>query len=343
MGLPDADYHRYDAWSYSVIARYARQGFSSLNTLRDPIQVTPAMRFGSLFDCMLTKRDSVLEEFTVMPTTIPEAERKALDYIASQTHEPLADIDREDFIKYCDDCEYWRKWKYETRLSHLMQYDTYYQALCSGKTVVDAEEWKDALEIYNIFKTHPYLKTLFGNSKTEDKEYLYQLQFLADVDIDGDKLPVKIMPDLLVVDHKAKTIQPVDLKTSSSPAYDFLDSFLRMRYDIQASLYTDVLSSIIEKDDDYWQYDILPYLFVDVGRTDKTPLTFIYDPKSETQKDGLTYRRNGNLYTYKHWKTLLKEIVSYQKQKAKVPEGFDLNAPNDLLNLIENNEKETQN
>ena len=55
MNLSEQAYHDYPAWSYSLIAKYARNGFSAIATLHDKMKPTPEMEFGSLFDSILTK------------------------------------------------------------------------------------------------------------------------------------------------------------------------------------------------------------------------------------------------------------------------------------------------
>jgi hypothetical protein len=136
------------------------------------------------------------------------------------------------------------------------------------------------------------------------------------------------MFDLIVVDHKEKTIQPVDLKTSSMPAYDFAEQFVRMRYDIEANVYVDVLKNKI-KDTEYEDYKILPYLFTDISRTDKIPVTFFYDTNKNSS---LSFKD----YEYKDWKTLLTEIIEYREANATVPSYIRTDGPNDLLSLLNN-------
>ena len=50
---------------------------------------------------------------------------------------------------------------------------------------------------------------------------------------------------LIVVDHNNKTIQPIDLKTSGHPEWDFYHSFILWHYDIQARLYWRIIKDNI--------------------------------------------------------------------------------------------------
>jgi len=83
---------------------------------------------------------------------------------------------------------------------------------------------------------------------------------------------------------------------------------------------------------DYWDYTILPYNFMDISRTDKVPVTFVYDQTNSSQMNGLSFKG----YQYKDWRTMLEEIVKYERENAVVPENITLAGPNDLLSLLNN-------
>ena len=146
---------------------------------------------------------------------------------------------------------------------------------------------------------------------------------------DEKEVEVRIMPDLLVVNHKDKTVLPVDLKTSSMPAYDFAQNFIKFRYDLQAELYSDVLRLVLNKIPDYRDYTLLPYLFTDVSRADKVPVTYEYDPSN-----GFSYTKGDKIYEYKGWMELLMEILQYEESEAKVPRYITISGPNDLMSII---------
>lgn len=329
LNIPEQDYHDLPKWSYSIIARYAREGFPSLATLHDRFTPTPSMEFGSLFDSVMTRGKATLNEYAVLDMTVPDAERRALDYFSTQTSTPLDEIHPDEFMRLCDECGYQNRWGHKARFEHLAAYKKYYEVKCSGKKIVSADDWKDAMDMHAAFRNSEYLNGIFGTKDTDDIEYIYQAQFVTSFDLGDDKVDVKIMPDLLVVNHSVKTIQPVDLKTSSQPAYNFAESFIKYRYDIQAELYTDVIEKIISEDELYKDYTVLPYLFTDISRSDKVPVTYTYNPKN-----GLSYMKNDRLYIYKGWKVLLSEILIYEKNQAKVPEWISTDSSNDLMEIL---------
>ena len=329
LNIPEQEYHDYPAWSHSIIARYARNGFDAIATLHDKIEPNAAMRFGSLFDSIITRGKETLDRYTVINQTIPEAERKALEYIASSTTDPLDELEPNFIMSCCNECQYQMRWGFDARFKHLVEYKDYYDKLRSGKEIVSEEDWKDAVEMANIFHNDPYLKTVFGKDGN-GIEYIYQPQFVVEWDIEGQKIKIKCMFDLLIVNHNNKTIRPVDLKTSQNPAYSFADNFIKMRYDLEAEVYTDILTKLIEiKATEYQDYTILPYLFTDISRTDKVPVTFEYEPRN-----GFSYSKGDKVYQYKGWKELLAEILVYEENNSVVPMGIVTDGPNDLIEIL---------
>lgn len=291
----------------------------------------PEMEFGSLFDSILTKGRKTLDDYAVADFSVPPAEKGVLDKLADNCTCPqFHDISMEEVIMTSDAVGYQPKWKPQTRYDHIAEHSGYYDAVKSGKKLVSQKDWDDAVEMARIFRSDPYLKTLFGTRNTEDVEYIYQPQFVVEYETEfHGVVKVKCMFDLLVVNHKDKTIQPVDLKTSSMPAYDFPEHFVKMRYDIQGDEYSDVLRIILDGISEYQDYVILPYLFTDVSRTDMVPVTFEYD-----QTAGLSFTKGDRTYTYKRWDELLEEILSYEESEAKVPNYVTTAGPNDLVSIL---------
>lgn len=335
LNLSEKDYHALDAWSYSLIARYAKDGFSAISTLHEPMKQTDSMRFGSLFDSMLTRGKQTLEDYTVMDVSVPEAEKKVLDTLSTITSEPYICVTDNDMQQAISIAGYQPRWKYDTQRTHIDPFSEYYEKLRSGKTIVSSEEWNDAMEMYRIVKNDNYLQEHFRNGTHDGIEYIYQAQFMVDYETKSHgAVKLKIMPDMIEVDHNKKTVQPWDVKTSAMPSFGFDENFLKFRYDIQASVYTYVLHRVMEQDEDYKGYRILPYLFMDISRSDKVPATFLYSPTSGDQRGGLRFEKGDKVYKYKGWEELLEEILEYEQTNAKVPNYISLTEPNRILDLL---------
>ena len=336
MNLSESDYHAYPAWSHSLISRYAREGFSSIATIHEPLKPTPSMEFGSLFDSILTRGKDTLNEYVVDETIAPPAEKSVYDWLLAKGYtQSFSQLPESVLLGAMDACSFYMKLKPDTRMEKIGKSCQYYDVRRSGKKIVSREDWDDAIEMARVFRSNDYLNKLFGIKNTDEVEYIYQAQFLVDLEVaNGKPIKFKFMPDLLIVNHTNKTIQPVDLKTSAMPAHEFKENFLKYRYDIEAASYTDALQIIIMKDDIYKNYKILPYLFTDISRTDKVPVTWEYDPHAPDQETGFSYKVGEKVYKYKHWTTLLGEMVEYEEEHAVVPAGIKLDGPNDIMSFI---------
>lgn len=332
--MAEADYHNNPAWSYSTIAKYARGGFKALETLHDAVEPTPEMKFGSLFDCIMTKGlDAVKKEYAVFYGIYPApAIKTAIEKMFNSYDYLWDEITDEAKISVLNSLDYQNRWKPETRIASFDTGKEYYEFLdkTRGKTIVSEEDWDDAFEMRNAMYANPYIASIFGKSN-DDIEYIYQAKFMLPLLINGNvKADIKFMPDLIIINHTKGQIIPVDLKTSHMPAYEFPEHWLKMRYDIQAGLYTDGLQAVVDNilDLDDESYRIMPYLFVDISRTDKIPLAFMYDPKAN----------NGHLqfknYSYKNWKELLIEIFNYEVNELRVPSYINEYKSNDILKLL---------
>lgn len=337
LNLSEKEYHAYPAWSQSLIARYAREGFGAMANIHEPIAPTPSMEFGSLFDSIITRGKKTLENYALMETSVPDAERKVLDYLAANWYGlTFSTLTVDDIAVAASAVGYQSRWSPQTKYDHVSPFAKYYDTVKSGKKIVSQKDWDDAMEMYKAFRNSPYLKDLFGTKNTKEIEYIYQPQFLVDMNLpSGKTVKVKVMIDLVIVNHKNKTIQLVDLKTSSMPAYDFAENFVKFRYDIEAAVYTDVMEIVKNMDPDYAGYSILPFLFTDISRTDKVPVTYRYNTREESQACGFSFKE----YHYKPYYQLLDEMVAYEEAKAVVPSYIKTEEPNDMLEILNINKR----
>ena len=321
-----------------MITKYANKGFAAMETIWEHTAPTPSMEFGSMFDCMITRgKQEFMREYAVMEDIPAPAEKTMLDAMAKSGFS-MDDMSDETLITFANNLSYRLDLKKdETRIKKLRAESAYYNAKASGKNIISAKDYKDGLEMMKALKENPLTASIFGHGEKDGIEYIYQAQFAVTITL-GEETPdeinveYKIMPDLIIINHNERTIQLVDLKTSSAPAWSFADNFIAFRYDIQAHSYSDTIEEV-KKGTDEEDYTILPYLFVDISRSDKIPVVYIYD---QTDKSSLSYSKYGREYIYRSWKSLLKEMVYYDKEKAQVPSNIDLSKPNDIISILSN-------
>ena len=133
------------------------------------------------------------------------------------------------------------------------------------------------------------------------------------------------MADIIIVDYKAKTIQISDLKTSSRPEYAFYDSFVKWNYDIQARLYTALISSIIANSE-FKEFTILPFQFIVVSKNTLNPCIWVYDKCFD--KGNIVI----NTTTFVDWRSILTELNGYESSNTTVPKGIkDINILSEFI------------
>jgi hypothetical protein len=103
-----------------------------------------------------------------------------------------------------------------------------------GLTVVTVEDIKNAEKTVEELKSNEFTGKILNLVSSDRFEVLAQHQIM-DYEIDG--LPLKSMLDLLIIDHKEKTISPYDLKCTWSVEGFYKEYYLYRRAYIQAYLY----------------------------------------------------------------------------------------------------------
>lgn len=190
-------------------------------------------------------------------------------------------------------------WREDTR-SETLKKDNYLPYLNSlkeaqGKQILSEDESNIINGIIMSLTTHPYIKDYFSpiNNNVDIIMQLpiyftfsWQEETIDEEGIDlTDELPeheedCKALLDIVIIDHVAKTIQPIDLKTSEGEPYWFLGKLKQFEYQIQAAYYTSALMEWIknEKRPSLFDYTILPFKFIVESTTPAlqgNPLVFI--------------------------------------------------------------------
>ena len=139
------------------------------------------------------------------------------------------------------------------------------------------------------------------------------------------------MADLIIVNHKEKYIIPCDLKTSSHREYNFPESFLQWRYDIQARLYWRLIRQAMDNDDYFKDFTLKEYRFIVVNNIDN-PVPLIWNFR-QTMASGdiqVGYKK------LRDPEKIGEELSAYLKDTPKVPRGIELTAPNNIEKWFEN-------
>lgn len=186
-----------------------------------------------------------------------------------------------------------------------------------GKPLISEEEYQLGMMMSETLINHEYTNKYFGFTEL-DRHYQTKIFFkLNGVD-------VKAMLDLLLIDHDKKIFYPIDLKTGIDKS--FLRNFDQFKYNLQGSMYSASIHSIIETKEEFKDYKVAPFKFIYISRENPT-VPGIYEMTEEYVVKGMTGFKDlmGN-----HKKGIL-EIIDDHKwyKKNGVTDGY--------RDIIENN------
>lgn len=336
--VPEETYREDSALSYSTLAKYEREGFNNLDKLFDKAE-SPSLTFGSAVDSIITGGQEefdnrfIVAEFPSTSDTIIKLV-KALFAQCGNSYMSILDIPDNIVIQETENQNYQLNWKPETRVKVVKEKGAdYYNLLfiASSKTILDTQTYQDVCNAVAALKESESTKFYFADDSPfePDIERLYQLKFKGEF----NGIQYRNMADLIVVNHKEKWVQPVDLKTSSHTEWDFFKSFIDWRYDIQARLYWAIIKQNMMKDEYYKNFKLLDYKFIVVNKKTLTPLVWDCD---FTQAEGTLKFGKREQFEMRSPFTIGEELSSYLSSRPKVPNNIDMNGSNDLRTWINN-------
>lgn len=333
LNVSEQEYRDYPCLSYSALSKFDREGYECVETLFTPIS-TPSLVFGSVVDCLLTQGEEAFNNsYTVMQATLPpESILNVVLELNNTCQSPLlALVSDEDIINAANVQEYSKHWKDATRVNKIRELGSeYYDFLKSNqnKIIIDQKTAEDAFKCVEALKTDPITRDYFMVSPIENREILYQLQFVSKDQLSG--IEYKGMLDLVIIDHKNKLIYPCDLKTTKS-IYTFEDSFYNFRYYIQAEMYTSLLRDVISnKCPELAEYKIMPYRFIVISRSTMKPVVFEWD-KIFNYNEYVDAKHN----PLSNWRHLLQDLNwILQNKEIQLPkEWYDKLTKDGVINI----------
>lgn len=331
--VEEEEYRADPAYSYSTIAKFDREGFDKLDTLFDKVE-SPSLLFGSCVDTLLTDGQKAFDErFMVADfTAVSDAIRKIVDEafnLFSTEYNTLSAIPDNKLSALVDTFEFQKNWKLETRVKKVIADGSDYYSLlyvAGTKQIITSELYQDVVNCVDILRNSASTRWYFqkDNPFASDVERLYQLKFKGEY----EGIPLRIMADLIIVDHENKVIIPCDLKTSYKEEWNFWKSFIEWRYYIQANLYAEIIRQNIEKDEYFKDFKILDYRFIVICNRTRVPLVWEW-PYTKTETD---FSINSTVFT--NWRNTVKRLDYYLKSKPSVPEGIKLLDTNNIAHFI---------
>lgn len=335
--VPEEEYRAHPALSYSNLSKYERGGFGSIATLFDKVE-SPHFLFGSAVDTQITEGlDRYLEKYWV--GEVPEmgpAQVEIIKTVISMVPEAednfalASDILIAEVAKAA---EYQKNWKAETIVSRIRETaETYleFRKQTEGKEVIPAALNQEIGKTVECLQNNPTTENYFRQTNPLDDsiEYLDQMKFKAVLE---DGIEYRCMLDRIICNYASMTIQPIDLKTSSKPEWDFFKSFVDYRYDIQARLYWRILRKVMDNDPVFKDFKLLDFKFIVINKLSLTPLVWVYPDTIE--RGELTYGQ-GDRYKLRDPEDIGKELTHHLKNLSTVPSTINQIGDNDLNTFL---------
>jgi hypothetical protein len=240
---------------------------------------TDYFAFGSLVDFLLTEKDKDLEdEFYVLKDikisdNVKKIVDKIFDYYETFSEtivvDPTKDVplqNKEMIIEFAKELEYGQNWKPETLIAKLQEAgQPYYDILqeAKGKTKISEEDYYKAVNCKMAVMSDPKLSKYFKSEKSKDLTINTEVIFKKILDFEYEGFHCKGELDQIHIDHNAKTITPIDEKTTAESVLSFNYNFWKYRYDFQASFYTEGLKRDKELQPLFDQgYTLEPFKFI---------------------------------------------------------------------------------
>lgn len=241
------EYWKSDALSQSFLKKVLSNDKSDK---KDSVQ----FMVGSLVDCLLTSPELVDEWFYVSDLEkYPSPQiKEVLDLYYNQLVEEGESIiwNDEKVLKIFRNVSNSRTG--DAKVLEML-YDPYWKELekAEGRKIVSKEYWTKCMSISMNLFTNPVTREYF--QKTEDSELLFQYPLYWKYKNSEYEYDCKGLADIVILNHKEKTVRLVDLKTTSDNLQSWKYNVARrFRYDIQLSFYNYGLHCIFtEKLPDY--------------------------------------------------------------------------------------------
>jgi hypothetical protein len=331
--VDEETYRADEAYSYSTIAKFHREGFEKLSSLYDKVD-SPSLLFGSMVDTLLTDGQEAFDS-RFMVAIFPELKDSEITVIKSifAITGGLCTWDKvsnDTILQAIDECKFQPNWRPETRLKVIKEKgEEYYNLMvvAKDKTLITPELYADAQTCVDLLKTSDATKWYFqeDNPFEEDVERLYQLKFKGEY----EGIPLRIMADNIIVDHKNKIIYPTDLKTSYKAEWNFYKSFIEWGYYHQANLYAEIIRQNIEKDEYFKDFKIADYRFIVVCNRTRVPLVWEWSYTKTTVDFKI-----GDV-EFPNWRGIVKQLDYYLREEPPVPEGIVVEDTNNIAKFIE--------
>jgi hypothetical protein len=234
---------------------------------------------------------------------------------------------KEKILEICNTNNYWKRSKDDTIIANF-NVDNFWDYINihiqgNDKNIISSVDKSKAENLIDSVKETKFedIKYIFNN------EHNNYNQFKIDFEYNGVKF--KGIIDRLIIDHKNKTVQLIDLKTGKDSALMFTNSFIKHRYYLQEAVYTKAFNHICEVLN-LKGYSLLPFQFLYIGRSERIPLIYTVSKKwHKAAVEGFNIKE----YVYKGLDELIEDVKwHFNNKEFEVPRKIYEQQGNIILN-----------
>lgn len=301
--------------SYSRISKFSTKGPKELNEDTRTKTENKGTSFGKLVDIL----ESNVEEFKNKYIIFEGNELTASVLLLAQhivlNYDTVPSVDK--VLKIARELKIWSRIKDRETFINRFDFDDFWNYIkvniiskTENKEIININDYLDAKETVSTLRTYKYTKHIFN----PQKKYIESLnQF--EINFEYNNFKFKGIVDKIIINHKDKTIQLIDLKTGIDPIYKFEATFIKYRYYLQEAVYSKSID-YIKKELGIEDYQSLPFQFVYIKRGVQIPV--IYTVTDKWHKAALFGFTTDGGYKYKGLNELLEEISWHWKNKEFV-------------------------
>lgn len=237
------NYRSYNAKNFSLLAKIDFDPSQA----KDELKETEAMRFGSLFDCLITDESSFNEKYVINNTKKPTAQLgDFLDlYLEYNDYDKAYnELKERNGGKLRDGVD-----KFKERVKTECKDYLDFIETSKDKIVVSSADYHLALTMKSALTSNRFTAQYFNLG------FLWGTEFQKPLVATIDGIDYKCLVDMLIINPALKKIKPIDIKTTSEYPSGFMKSVFKYKYHIQGSLYWDIIKQ------NYPDYEVEDFLF----------------------------------------------------------------------------------
>lgn len=313
--MTEPEYRQVEAISYSMLAGVDKTPASLINKIKIE---SPSLTYGSAVDTLAFDGSDVFnEKFIINSGSTPTKPIQLIvddivNNIVIQKGELVGTLDDYDkqILVVAKTVEYGKGWNPDTIIRKVKDEggrDLFsFKKESAGKLILDSFEYQKVINSVNTLFTHPFTRHWINEDMEVGYEVVYQFPILWTY----KGRPAKCLFDIIGFDHAQKIIYPIDLKTSYDHVLAFPTNFLKWKYYVQSSLYSESLKYWKLDNPEYMNYRVDNFRFMIISSQDPF-IPLMYKCTDETLyagKNGGKINFHGNIEEVRGFDQLIDDM-----------------------------------